>query len=255
MPHGSPNAFKPRIPLTVALGIASLGCLLMLGLRVLVTGSFSYAGLIWNLFLAWIPYLLSLAVRRISYRDGGCTGITPLAVLLGLAWLFFYPNAPYILTDIIHVIRGFPAEEIRPPLITENALLWYDIVLTSAFAFVGHIVGLISLLVMHRLIQESFDRFWGWAFALVAIGMGGYGIYIGRFERLNSWDIVRAPRLILRTTLLNLFNLKAVLFSLLFALFIFMTYLAVYTLFETARESGLPAGRHRDPRQGGPASA
>jgi uncharacterized membrane protein len=163
-------------------------------------------------------------------------------VLLGLAWLFFYPNAPYILTDFIHVIWGQRAHDARPPLITANALLWYDIVLNSAFAFVGHLIGLISLLTLHRLTQAAYGRRWGWAFVLVAIGLGGYGIYIGRFERLNSWDILRAPLRTLHVGFRNLVNLKAVAFSLSFALFIFLTYLVVVALFQSAEEGGERAG-------------
>ncbi|EFK95780.1 protein containing DUF1361, partial [sediment metagenome] len=65
---------------------------------------------------------------------------------------------------------------------------------------------------------------------------GGYGIYLGRFERLNSWDIVRNPLPTLRIAFANLVNLKAVLVSLCFALFIFLTYLAVAALYQTARD-------------------
>jgi uncharacterized membrane protein len=231
----SPGLPEPRIPLTFALGAASLGCVLMVTLRVLATGSLRHAGLVWNLFLAWTPYLLSLAVRRVAARDGGSSGVKPLAVLLGLAWLFFYPNAPYILTDFIHVIWGRRMAEARPPLITETALLWYDILLNSSFAFVGHFIGLISLLMLHRLIGARVGWRWGWAFVVAAVGMGGYGIYIGRFERLNSWDILRAPLETLRTAVLNLFNPKAILFSLSFALFISLTYLVVLALFQSAQ--------------------
>jgi uncharacterized membrane protein len=235
MRKGSPGPLEPRIPLSFALGAASLGCLLMVALRVLATGSLRYAGLLWNLFLAWIPYLLSLAIRRVADRHGGSAKVKPLAVVLGLAWLFFYPNAPYILTDFIHVIWGRRMLEAHLPWITENALLWYDILLNSSFAFVGHFIGLISLQILHRMVGARFGWRWGWAFVVAAIGMGGYGIYIGRFERLNSWDIVRAPLETLQTALLNLFNLNAVLFSLLFAFFIFLTYLVVLALFQSAQ--------------------
>jgi uncharacterized membrane protein len=242
MLHRKPDSLGPYIPLNFALGAASFGCLLMIALRVLVTGSVQYASLLWNLFLAWIPYLLSLAIRRVDAKAGDAAGVKPLAVLLGLAWLFFYPNAPYILTDFIHVIWGSQEAEPRFSLITENALLWYDILLNSSFAFIGHIIGLISLLILHRIIETRYDRRWGWAFVVVAIGMGGYGIYIGRFERLNSWDVVRAPMRTLRVGLFNLFNLKAVAFSLCFALFIFLTYLVVLSLFQTAQQGGPKEG-------------
>jgi uncharacterized membrane protein len=235
MTHRIPGPLEPRIPLTFALGAASLGCVLMVVLRMLATGSLRYAGLLWNLFLAWIPYLLSLAIQRVAAGEGDSARVRPLALLLGLAWLFFYPNAPYILTDFIHVIWGRRMLEAQPPLITATALLWYDILLNSSFAFVGHFIGLISLLMLHRMIGARVGWRWGWAFVVAAVGMGGYGIYIGRFERLNSWDIVRAPLETLRTGLLNLFNLKAILFSLSFALFIFLTYLVVLALFQSAQ--------------------
>jgi len=238
-----PVSLQPWILLTFALGAASAGCLLMIVMRVAVTGSIRYTFLLWNLFLAWIPYCLALIVRRIvagrrANTDTPITaGIRPLAVFLTLAWLFFYPNAPYILTDFIHVIRIPVRVEPPHPLITENALLWYDIILNSAFAFIGHIIGLISLLILHRIIRRKYDHRWGWAFTVVATTLGGYGIYLGRFERLNSWDIARNPVRTLRIAFANLFNLKAVLVSLCFALFILLTYLAVYFLYETARNS------------------
>ena len=156
---------------------------------------------------------------------------------MALAWLFFYPNAPYILTDFIHVIR-LPVRVQQPhPLITQNALLWYDIILNSSFAFIGHIIGLISLLIMHRSVRRRFGFRWGWFFAVVATGLGGYGIYLGRFERLNSWDIVRDPGRTLGIAFVNLMNPKAVLVSLCFAFFIFLTYIAVHFLYETPGRS------------------
>jgi uncharacterized membrane protein len=124
-------------------------------------------------------------------------------------------------------------------LITENALLWYDIILHSSFAFIGHIIGLISLLILHRIIRKKYGLQWGWAFTVIATTLGGYGIFLGRFERLNSWDIVRDPGPTLRIVFANLVNLKALLVSLCFALFILLTYLTVYFLYETARKTQL----------------
>jgi uncharacterized membrane protein len=187
-----PVSLRPWLPLTFSLAVASSGCLLMIALRVAVTGSIRYTFLLWNLFLAWIPYILALLARRIAAGRNVTAPVKPVAILLAVAWLFFYPNAPYILTDFIHVIRT-PLRVQPHPLITENALLWYDIILNSSFAFLGHIIGLISLLILHRTISQKFSRRWGWGFAVVAILLAGYGIYLGRFERLNSWDIVQEP--------------------------------------------------------------
>ena len=118
-----------------------------------------------------------------------------------------------------------------------NALLWYDIILNSAFAFVGHSIGLISLLLLHLRLRERHRERSAWGFVAVATILGGYGIYMGRFERYNSWQVFSAPLPTLRAALVNLVNPKAVLFGLAFAFFIFLTYLITWALHESARRS------------------
>jgi uncharacterized membrane protein len=250
--------------LTLVLLAASAGCLLMIVLRVLVTGRARYHFLLWNLFLAWIPYLLAVLIGWIGSAGGRSSlpsgeelrqaesrsGTVPVphdsarpaarvklaTAGIGLVWLFFYPNAPYILTDFIHVIQS-PADALyHHPVITDTALLWYDIILNSAFSFIGHMIGLISLVLLHRTIRRMYRESLARVFVVAAILLGGYGIYLGRFERLNSWDVFRHPLATLEVMLVNLLNLKAVLFSLSFAFFIFLTYLIVYAFSETERQ-------------------
>jgi uncharacterized membrane protein len=215
-----------------ALEAASVGCILMVGSRLALTGTFRYAFLVWNLFLAWIPYILSLQIKRIFASGIATRRARIVAAVIGAAWICFYPNAPYILTDFIHVIETpFPTDTFHS-LLTSNAILWYDIILSSAFAFTGHIIGLISLAVLHKALNTIIKPRVGWAAVACAVLLGGYGIYLGRFERLNSWDIVKHPFSTIRTGLVNLFNVKAVLFSLCFGFLIFLTYLIVYALCE-----------------------
>jgi uncharacterized membrane protein len=230
----NPGTGKRNQPLSNALTAASAGCILMVVLRILLTGTFRYSFLVWNLFLAWIPYILSLQIRRISSRGIVTRKAKLLTAGIGVAWLFFYPNAPYILTDFIHVIENPLPHDLPHSLLTTNAILWYDIILSSAFSFTGHIIGLISLVILHRLINTIYRRRVGWAVASGAVFLGGYGIYLGRFERLNSWDILKHPLSTIRIGLINLFNVKAVLFAVCFGFFIFLTYLIVYSLCETA---------------------
>ena len=220
--QASPRTY---LPLTWASAIASAGCLLMIVLRLILTGSLRYGFLLWNLFLAWIPYLLGLLILRITIRGTSRLRLRPGAVLLGLLWLLFYPNAPYILTDFIHVIEDIGN--------LTNALLWYDIILHAALAFIGHLIGLISLAILYRVIEQLYHRWLAWLVVVLACGLGGYGIYLGRFERLNSWDILFVPGATLRIGILSLFNPKALLFSLCFAFYIFLTYLIVHFLRQT----------------------
>lgn len=230
------NSEKRVMTLPFALSIASAGCIAMLVLRIASTGTFRYVQLAWNLILAWIPYVLTLLIKRISSNSDAKRNSRFLMVVIGVVWLFFYPNSPYILTDFIHVVEK-PMPSVRSnSLITTNAILWYDIILHSAFAFVGHIIGLISLVILHRLLNAVYKAHAGWTVALVAILLGGYGIYLGRFERLNSWDVFKDPLVTMRIGIINLLNPKAVLFAVCFGFFIFLTYLIVYSFYETAHK-------------------
>ncbi len=205
----------------------------MIVLRLMLTGSLRYGFLLWNLFLAWVPYLLGLLILRITIPGTSRPRLRPGAVLLGLLWLLFYPNAPYILTDFIHVIEDTGNLTLNHPLLAGNALLWYDIILHAAFAFIGHLIGLISLAILYQTIEQLYHRWLAWLVVVLACGLGGYGIYLGRFERLNSWDILFVPGATLRIGILSLFNPKALLFSLCFAFYIFLTYLIVHFFRQT----------------------
>ena len=209
---------------------ASLGCVMMVVVRMLLTGSPHSGFLVWNLFLAWIPFLMSRWIVSIETgkTDGRDTAKRrTLLLVLGIAWILFYPNAPYILTDFIHLVGG-PARTTGRAFLTGTGLLWYDIILTAAFAFIGHLIGLVSLLDIHGVARRRFTPAISWIIILAAIGAGGYGIYIGRFERLNSWEVFTDPIDSLKTLIGGIFYLKAVLFSVCFAFFIFLTYLPVY---------------------------
>ena len=224
-----------NIPLSLALFIASAGSVLMIAIRIELTGTFRYVSLVWNLFLAWIPYVLALQIKRLSSSRIATTNRKLSMLAIGVVWLFFYPNAPYILTDFIHIIEDTYPSVFPRSLITTNAVLWYDIILNSAFSFIGHFIGLISLVLLHRLIDAAYKKYVGWTVALVAMLLGGYGIYLGRFERLNSWDVFKHPLSTARIVFVNLFNAKAMLFAGCFGFFIFLTYLIVYSFYETAR--------------------
>lgn len=152
--------------------------------RVLISGNLMiYRNLVWNLFLAWLPYLFSmLAVRLyIIHPQKWYLLVVPTAI-----WLAFFPNAPYILTDFLHL-------SYRPPI-----PLWYDIGLLASFAWSGLFLAVVSLRNMQELVKIYLGWFISWVFALVALGLGGLGLYMGRFSRWNSWDLLLQPKDILK---------------------------------------------------------
>jgi len=161
---------------------ASLFCVALVLLRVSESGSTKFAGLIWNLFLAWIPFLLAVAVYDGWRRRRGRGSL----LALGALWLLFFPNAPYIVTDFVHLER------------TADAPYWYDAVTVSAFAWTGVLLGFASLFLMQTVVRQARGAVAGWIFAVIAIGLGSLGIYLGRFLRLNSWDALEHPSVLPR---------------------------------------------------------
>jgi uncharacterized membrane protein len=220
------------LELSLILLIASAGCAGLVLVRSLVMGYFTHFFLLWNLFLAWTPYLISLLLVPIS-RLSNPLPKRVLVSLVGLFWIVFYPNSPYIFTDLIHVIkRNYPKAALNE-WITPDSLLWFDIILNATVAFTGHFIGLISLYLVHESIRKAWNHFVGWAVAVFAIGLAGMGIYIGRFARLNSWDIITRPLQTLLRISRFMVTPRALLFSLGFAFFIASTYLMLYIFKKT----------------------
>jgi len=130
-------------------------------------------------FLAWIPFTLSYFTYAISWRRKLLYLVFPITAFL---WLIFYPNAPYMLTDLQDLARR-----------TGGAPLWYDVIIVVWCSWTGMLLGVISLYLMHDIVLRKVGRAAGWIFVFVISGLSSFGIYIGRFVRLNSWDILQNP--------------------------------------------------------------
>jgi uncharacterized membrane protein len=174
-----------------------------------------FRNLPWNLFLAWLPYLFSM-LAAFLYR------LTPRYAWLlipapGLLWLVFFPNAPYIVTDFLHL-------EERPIV-----PLWYDILLIASFAWSGIFLAITSLRTMQWLVKRYLGGLLSWLFVAFALGLSGLGIYLGRFERWNSWDLLSHPRRILTDVLVRVANpsenLRFLGFTVLITAFLLVCYL------------------------------
>src|SRR5437773_2170630 len=118
-----------RLVVLVGLGLASALCLALEGVREVRFGAPGYRFLLWNLGLAWVPLLLALPIYDRYRRGAPVRRLVPAAAL----WLLFLPNAPYIVTDFLHLVPG-P----RTPL-------WFDGLVMSAFSWTGLLLGFVSL--------------------------------------------------------------------------------------------------------------
>lgn len=180
--------------------------------------------LLWNLFLAWIPYLAAIRFERLS------TGSAPPLPRWTwfVAWLFFLPNAPYIITDFIHLQH-------RPPV-----PVWYDMIMLFAFASTGLMLGLLSIYDVQRALRRTFSPLFSQVLVLLSIGLSGFGVWLGRFQRWNSWDILTNPNGLLRDIVLTLTQrnelLKAVGISGLMAGMLLVGYTLLTTLLSTSQQ-------------------
>jgi uncharacterized membrane protein len=166
-----------RIAVVASLALLTLLVLAMLAARMLYTGSPAHAWLAWNLFLAWIPLGLSLLLYA-EARVGA-----PLRVLvpLGLLWLLVFPNAPYLVTDLKHISEG------------GSVPVLYDVLLLSTAAWSGLLLGLTSLFLVHAAVRRLVGALNSWALVVGVLALSSFGIYLGRVQRWNSWDVIVHP--------------------------------------------------------------
>lgn len=155
--------------------ILMFSCLLSVGLialRIMATHRIYFLFLIWNLFLAFIPFFI--ANWLIIYKNAlSKYTIIPFVAL----WLLFFPNAPYIITDLIHV---------RPD---RHFGYWYDLLIVISCVWNALVMGLISLYDIQEVITEKIGKFTAWLVIIASTFLAAFGIYLGRVLRWNSWDI------------------------------------------------------------------
>ena len=167
----------PREYLMIAvLTISSGSAMLLLCLRIVFTSELTYIFLAWNLFLAWIPFLCAEKMERSFNRKR-----IKFSILLLLIWLFFFPNSPYIITDLIHLKAR------------QNCPLWFDSILILSFAWNGLMVGFISLMKIQALLKAGTGYVLSWVIAISLLVLSSFGVYLGRFLRFNSWDVMFQP--------------------------------------------------------------
>ena len=174
-------AVRRELPALVGLAALSALALFLLVLRAHHAGRFELRFLVWNLFLAWVP--LGAASMLVPLMHARRLRLA-WPVLFGV-WLLFLPNAPYLLTDLVHL---GPVE--RSPL-------WFDVLVYGQFAFTGVLLGVASLLLVQGAVRRAYGGLVSWVVVFGACGLAGFGVYLGRFLRWNLWDVLAEPRAIL----------------------------------------------------------
>ena len=205
-----------KLTIFVILALSSVTCIMLVGARVAYSDSERYLSLIWNLFLAWIPFVLAYLAYALSWRRALLYLIVPIFAIL---WLIFFPNAPYLITDIQHLGEG-----------AGEAPVWFDVILLIWFSWTGLLLGVVSLYLMQEIVKETFGKILGWVLVFSVSILSSIGVYLGRFLRFNSWDIWQNPISVLSDSwkLLRAMRPGTVGFIGLFTVFFILVYLTLY---------------------------
>ena len=216
----------------LALAAASALCVAMLEFRIRATGDSFYRFLVWNLMLAWIP----LGFAAIAHARAR-TRADAIVVGAGFLWLLFFPNAPYLLTDFIHLDDNTVAP------------VWYDALMLSAFAWTALLLGFASLYLMQIVVRRALGAAAAWICVVGALGLASVGVYVGRYIGFNSWDALLHPRGVARVVRAQLEAESPRMAAALLALtcFLFVGYAVVYAFaglrLDLEREESQPAPR------------
>lgn len=168
--------------------------------------------LVWNLFLAWVPFLIANNLYRLNKRDSPKW----LIVFCIVVWLLFFPNAPYIITDFVHLKFRYPIPK------------WYDTLMLLSFTFTSMLLGLLSLVKVQKFLQDKIGLYRAWLMSIFFIALSSFGVYLGRFRRWNSWDIVTQPEQLF-LDIFATFQQPIPLFTFTFVFFMFFSF--CYVLF------------------------
>lgn len=208
-------------------------CLGFIEFRIAHTGNRMLTFMSWNLFLAWCPVAIAFGAW-VANRMRAPFAL--VAVLIG-AWLLFLPNAPYLVTDMIHV------------RVSEGRLQLFDAAMLATFGLTGVALAYASIYLVHGIARERIGARAAWLFIAACMGAAAVGVYLGRILRLNSWDAVREPLLLPRLVAARLAdplgNPALIAFVVSSSILLLAGYMIVY--WSSVRLSGAnrPSRRHR----------
>ena len=170
----------------------------------------------WNLFLSWIPLITAFLADNFTKRFGS---IPLTLIILTTLWLAFFPNAPYMITDLAHLTVDYHRD-----------LTWHDVIMLFFYAEVSLFNGLVSLYWIHRSWRRVFSRRVSITFLLLSLPLAGFGVYLGRVRRMNSWDIIHDPRAIPNNLIESAMDRTAWVFSMEIGMLLGILYLVLWVI-------------------------
>ncbi len=235
MTQSRPTNFARANLAVLSLLLASGLCLLLIAFRNSRPHHTDFWFLAKNLFLAWVPMVCASAAHFLQSRGAQWRWLVGIFAVI---WFLFYPNAPYLITDIIHLqITGLDTR-------------WLDVLLVMSFIWVGLLLGNLSLQFMHEMVRAHRGPAVGWVFAIAMLAFGAIGVFVGRFWRWNSKDFLFAPKTLAADALWRLRFMSFPDFQLFFTAFFsfsLITYLTLYAFAHVHGERAAPASPEAAP--------
>ena len=224
------NTRKSSWPFTIKLlgllFLLSFVSLSLLAARMVASGSMIWWFLAWNLVLAWLPLLFALGLRlnltkkRWSHWQN---------IGLSFLWLGFLPNSFYIISDYIHLYSE------------QDVFLLLDIALMTSFVINGLILGFLSIFIVHRCLLKRFANKVVTPIIGLVFFACGFAIYIGRFLRWNTWDVIMNPAALLFDLSERVINpvthAETYLITFVFGVVLASTYAVIYELIKLINRS------------------
>ncbi len=204
-----------RIALLAVVSIASVA---LLAMRIIGTENLEFIFMTWNLFLAWVPLLF---IKWVWEQEKVKPSPLFLLTIYLTIWLLFFPNAPYLITDIKH-LRG-----------VSEQMIWYDSLMLFLFAFSGFLTGLYSIRIVYRILNHRWNSLLAWFTIATSMILSGFGVFLGRFGRWNSWDVITQPGALLKGILASAQDPLAIKHTVAFSFVLMLLYFAFHFFAES----------------------
>lgn len=159
----------------ILLSLFSLFAVGMSFFRFYYSGTKTYLFLNWNLFMAFIPYIFAVILIISKSQNKYWIALCSFVIFA------FFPNSTYIITDFFHL-----KQKAEIPL-------WYDLALIFSFAWTGLFMGFLSLINLEKILLRKINEKTTNIFMFIFLFLTSFGIYLGRYLRWNSWDIISNP--------------------------------------------------------------
>jgi uncharacterized membrane protein len=203
--------------------LTSVGfCFLLLLARTVYTGKLTFVFLVWNLFLAIVPYFLSFSL---TLRPAWMEKKWKLAAVIVL-WLVFLPNSFYMLTDLFHLYDSYSMPR------------WYDLLLILSFAWNALLMGILSVRHIEKIIKARWQYKFDWIFVYPIMLLNAFGVYVGRYLRFNSWEVISNPFKLLfdmvHIVLHPVYNINAWAMTICFSFFLSILYMTLKKISRSA---------------------